>query len=234
MDSITPPVILKASNVVDTNFFSGPLTPGYTYYWQVRPRNGAGITSGCYINSFAPIQPDVGMYVKVFLSGFYAGNRTMRAVVNPALYPTLTDTITVALAQSTTPYSIMFSSKAALATNGTAHPMFPAEALIGNYYIVIKHRNSLETWSYSPVGFNTGDTTFDFTTPRGVGFIRTNNRPSGTSQPIPVPGGQDLNELVVPKIPYDNQGRERKDSLPYEEMHGYIRAEQFVPGTTKT
>ncbi len=166
VDTINPPVKLKGSNISTTSLFSGALVQGKTYFWRVSPRNGAGVTTGCFINQFAPIQPYVGMNIKLFISGFYIGNKTMNAVIDPTNYPDITDSITVSLAQATSPYPILFSVKAALKTNGTARCLFPNEALLGNYFIVFNHRNSLETWSYKYLGFNSVDTTFDFTNAR--------------------------------------------------------------------
>lgn len=168
LDIVNPPTHVLISNTSLTSVFSGVLVRGNTYYWRVAPRNGSVVASSCILNAFAPPQPPVGLYVKAFLQGLYIGNKTMQAAVNPSLYPTLADTITISLARSTTPYDIMFSSKTTLSTSGLAHASFPAQALLGNYYIVVNHRNSLETWSYIPFGYNTNDTTFDLTSNRST------------------------------------------------------------------
>jgi len=87
----------------------------------------------------------------------------MNASVDPVAYPNLADTITVSLASTGPGHPILFTSKTTLATNGMAHCAFPAQALLGNYYVVVKHRNHMETWSGTAFGFNTADTTCDFT-----------------------------------------------------------------------
>ncbi|MBK8585804.1 MAG: hypothetical protein IPN88_10395 [Bacteroidetes bacterium] len=41
---------------------------------------------------------------------------------------------------------------------------FPGSALGNSYYIIVKHRNSLETWSGSAIPFPSTSNSFDFTT----------------------------------------------------------------------
>ncbi|MCX6291957.1 MAG: hypothetical protein NT126_09375 [Bacteroidetes bacterium] len=166
MDVVNPPIHLQVSNTPDTSIITGALTAGNIYYWKVIPRNGSVTGSGCFVNVFSPPQPDAGLYVKVFIEGFYLGGGMMQAVVDPVNRPGVTDTIHVSLARNVSPYDIMYTCKAILNTNGMAHCFFPAQALLGNYYIVVNHRNALETWSYQPFGYNTNDTTFNFSSPR--------------------------------------------------------------------
>jgi len=64
-----------------------------------------------------------------------------------------------------TPYNILDTRTVILSTGGNATAQFPP-ALIGtNAFIVIRQRNSIETWSKLPVML--GQTTFfDFTVPQ--------------------------------------------------------------------
>ena len=56
----------------------------------------------------------------------------------------------------------MYSSKALLHTNGSLKLIFPALAA-NNYYIAVKHRSGMETWSKVAVLFNKQKVSFDFT-----------------------------------------------------------------------
>lgn len=87
----------------------------------------------------------------------------MRAVANPSGFPALCDTVTVKLADSFSPYSIAHSVKNTIGTNGVGTFTFPGSVQGTNYYIVLKHRNTLETWSAAPVLFNAPSTSYDFT-----------------------------------------------------------------------
>jgi hypothetical protein len=59
---------------------------------------------------------------------------------------------------------VVSSSTTILHTDGTAQITLPATINGGDYYIVIKHRNSIETWSKNPVLIS-NSTTVDFTAP---------------------------------------------------------------------
>jgi hypothetical protein len=76
--------------------------------------------------------------------------------------PTVCDYINVELHQSTSPYSLVASVTATLKTNGDALANIPTSVPSGNYYIVIKHRNSIEVWSKIPVAFGSSTVNYDF------------------------------------------------------------------------
>lgn len=89
-----------------------------------------------------------------FIEGYYLGSGQMRAVLylngllpNPSAF----DSVTVELHSPTTPYALIASSKSLMTTNGSAALTFPGSKLDQSYYIVIRHRNALETWSAAPV-----------------------------------------------------------------------------------
>ena len=65
----------------------------------------------------------------------------------------LSDTVTVELTNSVSPYALMYQAKAVVANDGTVQLKFTT-APDGNYYFAIKHRNSIEKWSASPIAFS--------------------------------------------------------------------------------
>ena len=92
--------------------------------------------------------------VTVIPQGFY----------NSGGYLNSRDTIHVLLASATTPYAIVDSADVILdSLTYTATATFHTAAN-GSYYIVVKHRSSVETWSAAGVSFTKGSTaTYDFT-----------------------------------------------------------------------
>lgn len=72
------------------------------------------------------------------------------------------DTITVELHNSTSPYAIVASANGIIWQDGDCDVTF--SSLSGSYYIVVKHRNAIQTWSAMPVAFGPGITSYDFTT----------------------------------------------------------------------
>lgn len=65
-----------------------------------------------------------------------------------------TDTMTYYLRSTVVPYPIIDSAKAFLNSSGLAYPAFTKAQPLTNYFLVLKHRNSLETWSSSIVSFS--------------------------------------------------------------------------------
>ena len=88
------------------------------------------------------------LQLKVFVEGFYSGAGQMINPLQDPLNPFNADSISVALYDSlnvTGPAS--FSTNGVIDVNGSGTFTFPS-AVIGNrYYIVVRHRNSIETWS---------------------------------------------------------------------------------------
>lgn len=74
------------------------------------------------------------------------------------------DTIKVFLRSASAPYSIIDSSKQILNNTGKGEFFFPNISYGTNYYLSVKHRNSIETWSASGqwVTFNSDTASFDF------------------------------------------------------------------------
>jgi len=108
----------------------------------------------------------VNLNLKVFIQSYYRGNSNM----TPVLYnngittdQTLFDTVTVELRNQASPHAIVSSVKTLVGVNGTADVIFPKTVLNGTYYIAIRHRNSLKTWSKNAVLFNSTFMNFDFT-----------------------------------------------------------------------
>jgi hypothetical protein len=103
----------------------------------------------------------------VFIQGYYIGNGQMNtALLNQGEVSssTITDSITVELRNELTTSTVEYTSKTTLGTDGEFTIIGIPPALIGNsYYMVIKHRNSIETWSQLPINITTY-TYYDFST----------------------------------------------------------------------
>ncbi len=93
--------------------------------------------------------------VKVIPQGFYNASGYLNGI----------DTIRVLLANAATPYAIADSADVVLDSLTFSATATFSTAASGSYYVVIKHRNSVETWSASGVAFTKGSTaSYDFTT----------------------------------------------------------------------
>ena len=103
----------------------------------------------------------------LFLQGYYTGSNTMQEVMaNQGYLPTPAtgdcDDITVELHDATTTTTIAGTTTARLHADGTASAVF-TPGVTGNYYVVIKHRNSIQTWSTDPVTLSS-TTSYNFST----------------------------------------------------------------------
>lgn len=89
----------------------------------------------------------------------------MNPVIDPINYPTLGDTIILQLHSPIAPYQLLYSDKKVFHTDGTCDFVFSTTPEYSSYYLVFKHRNSVETWSKFPVLINGTEVSFDFTRP---------------------------------------------------------------------
>lgn len=92
----------------------------------------------------------VTLNLSVLVEGFYNGSGNMRSVSSPGV----SDTITVQLRQPTAPFLVAHSITTPLNLAGQVSLTIPPSLSGNTYYIVVKHRNSIETWSKFPVLMN--------------------------------------------------------------------------------
>ena len=125
------------------------------------------VTKACNTASssvnYTVIPPVYTLTLKVFIEGFYRGSGLLQASVNPNLYPTVCDTVTVQIAQSIPPFTVLYSDKKVINTSGTGTFTFSGINSGGSYYIIVKHRNSIRTWSESPITLTGTSASYDFT-----------------------------------------------------------------------
>lgn len=99
---------------------------------------------------------------RLFIEGLYQGGGTMNSAVDPLNYPLLCDTVTLLLANHSYPYNILYSSKSVIDIFGYGTFHFNSLPVYNQYYLVLRHRNSLETWSSSPVTVNSALIDYQF------------------------------------------------------------------------
>jgi hypothetical protein len=104
---------------------------------------------------------DVSLNLKLFIEGFYTGGGQMRAVIDALNFPSLCDAVSVELYDPVFPYNMAYNTSIFLDVNGNVNVVFPAEIRNHSYYIVLNHRNTIETWSATAVNF--GSTLVNYT-----------------------------------------------------------------------
>lgn len=89
--------------------------------------------------------------VNLFIEGYYNLGGTMTNTISGSA-----DTITVKLINSVSQLE-EYSVNGILSSNGTANITFPSAAIGNSYYIIIKQRNTIETWSKNPITFSSSN-----------------------------------------------------------------------------
>jgi len=130
--------------------------------------------SGCSAISSAnfTIASNVTLNLKAFMQGYYAGSGTMTSVLanqGISVNTNEVDTIKVELHDAATGANVEASSSGVIMTDGTVSLSLPASVVGNDYYIVVKHRNTIQTWSANPVTIG-ATTSYDFTSAASQAF----------------------------------------------------------------
>lgn len=96
--------------------------------------------------------------MKLFVEGLYTSGQQM----NPTLFqsgistdPNACDTVTVGLHQPLPPYALVHETKGVLLKNGNSMIAMPGGFYNGSYFVEVKTRNSIATWSKTAILINT-------------------------------------------------------------------------------
>jgi chitodextrinase len=155
--------------------FTIPLTatPGSTRM-RVSLRYNA-IPTACLTYDFGQVEDytviltapatETTLNLKLFIEGFYDSSihemKPVMANQGIGVSTTNVDTITVELRDATN-YALVASTDATLLTNGTAVCTYPT-APSGSFYLAVKHRSAIQTWSNAPVTVGSSAVSYDFT-----------------------------------------------------------------------
>ncbi len=134
--------------------------PAGNYQLVITDNNGC-VTTNNYVLVDPPNPCSISISLRLFIEGFYDGNQTMNPVANASAG--ITDTVTLELHETVAPYGVVQSVQTAIDSSGWGTFVFPASLWQQSFYLVIKHRNSLETWSKTPFHLPTGVQQFNLT-----------------------------------------------------------------------
>jgi hypothetical protein len=103
---------------------------------RIRFKAISGFGNNLYLDSISVFEPVFTSQIKVFIQGLYdSGTNTM-----------ISDSAKIYLRNIISPFAIVDSAKSLLSSSGEGNFIFK-NASTGIYYLQIKHRNALETWS---------------------------------------------------------------------------------------
>lgn len=155
--------VLPITNLTDTQL-DVDLTTTYSGIVSISVTTACGVASIPFLINSSTLT----LNLSLFLQGFYTGGSQMTPVLTNngiSLNPTEVDTILIELRDPMSPTTVLHAGQSVLHVDGTASMTIPSSLNGLSAYIVVRHRNSLETWSKLPVTFGGSLTGFDFTTP---------------------------------------------------------------------
>ncbi|MBL0108089.1 MAG: FG-GAP repeat protein [Ignavibacteria bacterium] len=165
--TIDPETESPYATVTDSTYLdTTPLTGAYYYF----------IVAQDVHNNKSPVaiteSPNMTLNLTMFIEGFYnAGSNSQ-----------VSDTILVELRNSASPFAIADQSTALVSANGSVQLKF-GNATNGNYYIAVKHRNSIETWSAGVIALSrTTPASFDLASSLSQAF--GNNQKQVDTSPV--------------------------------------------------
>ena len=144
---------------------------GQVFYTSSASSTGSTISQG--VQQASRAITTLILDLNVLIDGYYI-NQSNPPLMVPARYTNLVeagssspglstdaDIIQVELRKPSSLEVVSYASNAMLNTNGTVRCNFPTSALVGSYYIVVKHRSCLPLWSANPISF-TSTTEYNF------------------------------------------------------------------------
>lgn len=140
--------------------YTAPATSGVDTIWSTgNATNSNGGEDGDQWNwsgvkHISVITPPKTLTLTAMPEGFY----------NPGTNTMVSDTATVYLRNATSPYAIVNQAKSLLNSSGVGTFTFNSASNSVPYYIVVVHRNSIETWSASGQSFISNSMNYNFTT----------------------------------------------------------------------
>lgn len=157
-------------NNQQTNNFAITVSSLAAGYYNVRIEDDRGCVSNVdTIILSAPCNDTLDL--KLFIQGYYTGSSTMTpTLLNEGVGSSsfITDSIDVILRDAVSPYAQVDSKRVLLQTDGTTRAIFNDHS--GAYYLVVAHRNGLQTWSAAPVSFSGSHVQYDFSTAANMAY----------------------------------------------------------------
>lgn len=139
-------------------------SPSVTTNYYVTATNATGCTRVSAPQTVTVNNCTVTVTVDAFLEGFFNGTQMKSVLFDLGISPdpNASDSITILLYESGNLLTPSHTAKAMLSKFGQAtHTFSPVS---GMYYIVLRHRNSLEVWSAAPVSLSGPVASYSFKT----------------------------------------------------------------------
>ena len=162
-DSLTISANSSASYLWNTGAITQSIKVFASGNYSVTVSDVNGCTKTSIVTSVIVSPCSAPVNLKVYIQGFYKGSGTMEAVLDKQGHPLICDSITLELHEIVIPHNLAYKVKNVIDINGNGTFVFPLSALSNTYYLAVKHRNSMETWSSLPVTMISPAVNYNFT-----------------------------------------------------------------------
>lgn len=149
------------------------LTGAFSGSTDFDPSNSNYILNGSPSGSsfVEKLNQKTGIDLKFLNQGYYTSNGNMSTVLfdqGISSSINITDSFVISLHNSNPPYELVATNKTTSLINGILNAKF--NNLVGNYYVAVNGRNTLETWSSIPLLVGSTPTFYDFTNSQNKAF----------------------------------------------------------------
>ncbi|MBK9403901.1 MAG: hypothetical protein IPN57_05130 [Ignavibacteria bacterium] len=204
-------IVYRNSNINDTVTTASDIHDSVRYYWRVKASNSAGSGNWSAVRTFITYPLfNAHFYITVIPQGFYSESTNSQRKK---------DTLKAFLMNVNSPYNIIDSASSVIDSISHLGLFNFVNATNGTYYLKVKHRNSIETWSKTGGEiFNKYSTMYyDFTTSQsqalGSNLIRI-----GSAWCI-YSGDVNQDEVI------DASDMSEVDNDAYNSVSGYVRTD---------
>jgi PKD repeat protein len=148
----------------DTTYTITGLLNNHVYYFALSAYKIMGVNSDRTAFVSATPLKNKKLHLTLFFEGLY--NHEMNLMnkaqneYGPAFPDTIADAYKLELHDAVNTDCIVFTSNNRVSVHGISDFDIPGR-FSGSYYLVVKHRNSIETWSSAPVSFNSDTIYYD-------------------------------------------------------------------------
>ena len=132
-------IVYRSNNISDTITTVTDIQDSVTYYWRVKAINSAGSGNWSSVRTFITYPLfNAHFYITVIPQGFYNESTNSQRKK---------DTVKAYLMNINSPYNIIDSASSVIDSISHQGLFNFVNATNGTYYLKVKHRNSIETWS---------------------------------------------------------------------------------------
>ncbi|TAH40827.1 MAG: hypothetical protein EYC69_10010 [Bacteroidetes bacterium] len=133
------------------------------FYLKVYPSDGTQFSKCEPYELNIHWKPGYPVSIDAFIEGFYSGNNLMKSALDTSQSGIICDSVRLELRNTLSPFSISHVDTSTINIFGGCKFIFPLSTVGHSFYLVFRHRNTIETWSSTPITFDGEAAYYSFT-----------------------------------------------------------------------